>query len=146
MVITDGAAEGESAGLLESVIKNCIVELSKANTVAKGPHSVAFQFSRVGDDKGALGLLQRLDDDKEVGMYVDCLPVTNRLEDIKEKPDKKWILMSKLLLGALSDYWDSADEELENEQQGTLEEGPADESDEEDIPVEGDVDEDDSDA
>lgn len=36
--------------------------------------AVAFQFSRIGDDKGAVELLQRLDDDKEVGMYVDCLP------------------------------------------------------------------------
>lgn len=36
--------------------------------------AVAFQFSRVGDDKGALELLQKLDDDAEVGQYVDCLP------------------------------------------------------------------------
>lgn len=36
--------------------------------------AVAFQFSRVGDDDGALELLKRLDNDQEIGMYIDCLP------------------------------------------------------------------------
>ncbi|KAL0639094.1 hypothetical protein Q9L58_001777 [Maublancomyces gigas] len=144
MVITDGAAEGESTNLLESVIKNCIYELSKEGGTAKGPNSVAFQFSRVGDDDGAMELLKKLDDDKEVGIYVDCLPMTNRLEDLGEKPERKWVLMSKLLLGAISDYWDGADEEIDDETKGTLDPkaNTNDDSDEEDEEVDGSDEED----
>ncbi|KAH0612940.1 uncharacterized protein H6S33_009320 [Morchella sextelata] len=113
MIITDGAPEGEATGLLETVIINCISSLSKDG--AKGPQSVAFQFSRVGNDTGAQKLIQDLDDHPSVGQYIDCLPMNNRLEDIKDK-EKKWILLSKLLLGAISPYWDST-EEIENTKQ-----------------------------
>lgn len=36
--------------------------------------AVAFQFCRIGDDQGAMDMLEHLDDCEEVGDYVDCLP------------------------------------------------------------------------
>lgn len=36
--------------------------------------AVAFHFSRVGDDEGAMEMLTHLDNCDEVGAYVDCLP------------------------------------------------------------------------
>lgn len=135
IIITDGAPEGEATGLLESVIISCITNLAKDGY--KGPQSVAFQFSRVGNDTGAQKLIQDLDDHPTVGQYIDCLPVNNRLEDIKDK-EKKWILLSKLLLGAISPYWDST-EEIENTKHETVESKEV-ESDVEDVPEGSDVD------
>lgn len=35
--------------------------------------AVAFQFARVGNDQGAAALLETLDNDENIGNYVDCL-------------------------------------------------------------------------
>ncbi|PUU84015.1 hypothetical protein B9Z19DRAFT_961917 [Tuber borchii] len=70
MVITDGAIEGEKKGLLEKVIINCVNKLD--NERENGAHSVAFQFSCIGNDKGARKVLEELDDHKVVGDYVNC--------------------------------------------------------------------------
>ena len=37
--------------------------------------AVSFQFSRIGNDPGAEQLLNDLDDDKELGEFIDVLPV-----------------------------------------------------------------------
>ena len=36
--------------------------------------AVSFQFARVGDDQAAADLLRKIDDDKTIDQYVDCLP------------------------------------------------------------------------
>lgn len=40
----------------------------------KYPSAVAFQFAKVGNDKGAERLLRDLDNDEHVGNYVDRFP------------------------------------------------------------------------
>ena len=37
--------------------------------------AVTFQFSRIGNDPGAEKLLEDLDRDREIGEYIDVLPV-----------------------------------------------------------------------
>ncbi|CCX15012.1 Similar to hypothetical protein [Tuber melanosporum Mel28]; acc. no. XP_002835368 [Pyronema omphalodes CBS 100304] len=74
LIFTDGDVEGEKSGHLKWVIKDCIKELNQKYP-EHGAHAVAFQFARVGDDAGAEKLLRGLDDDKDIGKYVDTLPV-----------------------------------------------------------------------
>lgn len=56
--------------------------------------AVAFHFCRVGDDEGALEMLEHLDDCSEVGEYVDCLPGAYA-------PEILYFLFSTLLIDAI---------------------------------------------
>ncbi|KAI5841683.1 hypothetical protein BZA05DRAFT_412931 [Tricharina praecox] len=109
MVITDGNIEGEKRGLLRKNIRNCITKLQAASE--KTHHAVAFYFARIGHDQGAKELIEELDNDTELGSWIDCLPVTSRLEDIgnRSHPDH-WDVLRKLLLGALYRDIDNIDD------------------------------------
>jgi hypothetical protein len=35
--------------------------------------AVAYQFATIGNDKGARALVKQLDDDQQLGDYIDCM-------------------------------------------------------------------------
>lgn len=55
--------------------------------------AVSFHFSRVGNDEEAQILLEKLDDNKKFGKYVDCLPATEALE-LLEEDTERWTVVS----------------------------------------------------
>jgi len=62
--------------------------------------AVAFQFSRIGKDPGAIELLKRLDDDAELGEFIDVLPVEMEFGDQSFK-DKWFVVCHNLLFSVL---------------------------------------------
>ncbi|KAL0631443.1 hypothetical protein Q9L58_009688 [Maublancomyces gigas] len=110
MIITDGDAEGERNGMLEDVLRGCVEKLEK--DLERGKQAVAFHFSRVGNDLAAQELLDRLDNSATVGDNVDCLGVHDSLEKLADKDNRyKWVVLPKLLLGAIMQDWDEVEEE-----------------------------------
>ncbi|KAH0604032.1 uncharacterized protein H6S33_007063 [Morchella sextelata] len=105
MIITDGGIEGEKEELLRTVINTCVQKCKDDPT--RGEDAVAFHFSRVGNDDGAEKLLRDLD--VRGGKHVDCLPVEKKLEHIDGV--QKWIVLHKLLLGALMEDVNDDDKE-----------------------------------
>ena len=55
-----------------------------------GSTAVSFQFSRIGNDPGATKLLQDLDDDAELGEFIDVFPVEF---DIQHQMEDKWFVV-----------------------------------------------------
>jgi len=125
LIVTDGAVEGEKKGRLESVIRDCVNEREGSG---KGFDAVTFQFSRIGNDSGAAKLLEDLDQDPDVGKYIDVLPVGFDPEG--EFPEK-WFVLPKILLGAILPDWDKEDDHSRVEVPNLLPglEGPGAESD-----------------
>ncbi|KAI5799370.1 hypothetical protein FPQ18DRAFT_375540 [Pyronema domesticum] len=72
-----------------------------------GGNAVAFYFARVGNNKKAADLIQRLDKDKDIGDWLDVFP--DRLEEINDEATK-WDVLAKLLLGVLYHDIDKQDE------------------------------------
>lgn len=79
-------------------------------------HALSFVFGQVGLDKRAQEFLGKLDEDKKrhVGQFIDCVS-TSEVEQSEAKKKtgeklafKQWIC--KLLLGGISDLYDSKDE------------------------------------
>ncbi|KAF8539585.1 hypothetical protein BDD12DRAFT_837137 [Trichophaea hybrida] len=103
VVITDGKVEGESEGLLEHVVINCVTHCGTDPN--KGSHAVSFQFAQVGRDREAAIFLRKLSADSRVGPYVDC--VLNTSLDFIHDNDMKWGVIAQLLLGAITDQWSS---------------------------------------
>ncbi|KAI5852393.1 hypothetical protein BZA05DRAFT_452635 [Tricharina praecox] len=95
--------EGEPQWLLRKVMKEKALEL-RGKYGPKGPQAVAYQFAMIGTDTKAIELLKNLDDDKELGEYIDCMP-SGSLDKMQEPADK-WNILPKLFLGALLDIWD----------------------------------------
>ena len=58
----------------------------------KGPTAVSFQFSRIGNDPGAAQLLRDLDEDPDLGEYIDVLPVEFNL---KKQLEDKWFVVCR---------------------------------------------------
>ncbi|PUU80840.1 hypothetical protein B9Z19DRAFT_1078446 [Tuber borchii] len=81
LIVTDGAVEGEKKGHLKNIIRDCVNEREMAG---KGRDAVTFQFSRIGNDPGAAKLLTNLDEDPDLGEYIDVLPVEFDLECLLE--------------------------------------------------------------
>ncbi|PUU80831.1 hypothetical protein B9Z19DRAFT_1106808 [Tuber borchii] len=104
LIITDGAVEGERPGHLKKVIRDCVNEREGAG---KGFDAVKFQFSRIGNDPGAAKLLEDLGEDRDIGEYVDVLPVEFYLE---RQLEDKWFILPKILLGAILPNWDRLDD------------------------------------
>ena len=52
--------------------------------------AVTFQFSRIGNDPGAAQLLIDLDDDPDLGEYIDVLPVEF---DLERQLEDKWFVV-----------------------------------------------------
>ena len=57
--------------------------------------AVRFQFTRVGSDPGAAELLESLDQDREIGEYIDVLPV--EFNPKGEFPEKWFVVCQNLL-------------------------------------------------
>ncbi|CAZ79525.1 unnamed protein product [Tuber melanosporum] len=103
LIVTDGMVEGEKKGLLKKVIRDCVNEREKAG---KGFDAVSFQFSRIGNDYGAEELLTGLENDSDLGKFVDVLPIEF---DIENQLDK-WFVVPKILLGAILPNWGGGSE------------------------------------
>lgn len=58
-----------------------------------GLTAVTFQFSRIGNDSGAAKLLEDLDQDPDVGKYIDVLPV--EFDPEGEFPEKWFVVCYK---------------------------------------------------
>ena len=56
----------------------------------KGFIAVSFQFSRIGNDSGAAQLLIDLDDDREIGEFIDVLLVEF---DFERQLEEKWFVV-----------------------------------------------------
>ncbi|PUU79856.1 hypothetical protein B9Z19DRAFT_977489 [Tuber borchii] len=93
LTVTDGA--GQKKGHLKNVIRDCVNERAGAG---KGFDAVSFQFSRIGNDPGAAQLLIDLDQDPEIGEYIDVLPVEF---DLPGQLEDKWFVLPKVLIGAI---------------------------------------------
>jgi len=52
--------------------------------------AVTFQFSRIGNDLGAAKLLEDLDQDEDIGKYIDVLPV--EFDPQGEFPEKWFVV------------------------------------------------------
>ncbi|KAF8246484.1 hypothetical protein K440DRAFT_662074 [Wilcoxina mikolae CBS 423.85] len=110
IVITDGKVfvtlkvhvEGESEGLLEHVVINCVLAC-EADATGRGKQAVSFQFAQVGRDREAAIFLKNLSKDSKVGKYVDC--VLNTSLDYIYKDEMKWGIIAQLLLGAIQEQW-----------------------------------------
>ncbi|CUS12903.1 unnamed protein product [Tuber aestivum] len=88
--------EGERKGHLKSIIRDCVNERQEAG---KGFEAVTFQFSRIGNDPGATQLLEELDNDVDLGKYIDILPVECDLR--RQLAEDRWFVLPKILLGAI---------------------------------------------
>lgn len=109
MVVTDGEVDGERQDLLREVITDAISKV-KSGAAGKGPASVSFQFSRVGNNEGAKALLQRLDDQEDIRDHVDTQPVTLSLDEAVGRGERTAVLtLVKLMLGAISEAWGEVD-------------------------------------
>ncbi|PUU79850.1 hypothetical protein B9Z19DRAFT_977566 [Tuber borchii] len=104
LIVTDGTVEGERKGHLKKVIQDCVNEREGAG---KGFDAVSFQFSRIGNDSGAAQLLIDLDDDPDLGEYIDILPVEF---DLERQLEDKWFVLPKILIGAILPDWDRQDD------------------------------------
>ena len=64
-----------------------------------GLTAVTFQFSRIGNDPGAARLLIDLDQDPDLGKFIDILPVEFDLE--RQLEDKWWVVCHNQLFKLL---------------------------------------------
>ncbi|PUU79846.1 hypothetical protein B9Z19DRAFT_1045931 [Tuber borchii] len=110
LIVTDGAVEGERKGHLKKVIRDCVNERERAG---KGFDAVSFQFSRIGNDPGAAQLLIDLDEDTDLGEFIDVLPVEF---DLERQLQDKWFVLPKILLGAILPGWDKQDDHHQTEE------------------------------
>lgn len=112
ITITDGQPAGEPQNAVFDAINYAFGELQRT---PYGRGALAFEFAQVGNDQMATKFLGKLDEDPNVGPYVDC---TSNFENEQEEmmranppvdltPDL-WIV--KLLLGAIDASYDSKDE------------------------------------
>lgn len=112
ITITDGQPAGEPQNAVFDAISHGFNELSRTQY---GRGALAFEFAQVGNDEMAKKFLGKLDEDPNVGQFVDC---TSNFENEQEEmmranppvdltPDL-WIV--KLLLGAIDASYDTKDE------------------------------------
>jgi len=87
-----------------------VKELAKGETVSRsggvlviyfcsntynGFAAVSFQFSLIGNDYGAAKLLEDLDEDPDIGEYIDILPVEF---DLERRMEDRWYIVCHNLL------------------------------------------------
>jgi len=104
LIVTDGVVEGERRGRLKKVIQDSVNERQEAG---KGFDAISFQFSCIGNDPFARQLLIELDQDRELGGYIDVFPV--ECEFKRQLEEDKWFVLPKILLGAILPHWDRQD-------------------------------------
>ncbi|KAI5841687.1 hypothetical protein BZA05DRAFT_412948 [Tricharina praecox] len=99
MVITDGNIDGENEGLLEKNIEKCFLGLEQ--DLEQTTDAVTFMFARIGEDQGAQDLLDSLVNSPNIARWIECLPVTYRLEQIGYRTLTQWTVLRRFLLSAL---------------------------------------------
>ncbi|CUS12906.1 unnamed protein product [Tuber aestivum] len=99
ITITGGIISGERRGLLRNVIRDCVNERVGAGKGFDGPPAATFQFSKIGTDTGGTQLLGQLDQDQDLGQYIDMLPLEPDFG--RQLAEDKWFVLPKILLGAI---------------------------------------------
>ncbi|KAI5784131.1 hypothetical protein FPQ18DRAFT_265952 [Pyronema domesticum] len=74
LTITGGDIEGERDGVIEPVIERYVKNLQKQYGSTQGSQAVEFHFTRVGNDIGAINLLESLEKNDAIGNYAKLLP------------------------------------------------------------------------
>ena len=69
IAITDGQPAGEPQNAVFDAIRSTLAALDQAR-ISRG--AVAFEFAQVGNDEMARKFLGKLDEDPNVGPFVDC--------------------------------------------------------------------------
>ncbi|PUU80842.1 hypothetical protein B9Z19DRAFT_683156 [Tuber borchii] len=87
--------QDERGGHLKNVIRDCVNERRGAS---KGFGAVLFQFTRIGKDSDAARLLMDLDRDPDLTESIGVFPVEF---DLEPRPEDKWFVLRKILLGAI---------------------------------------------
>ncbi|WOO81659.1 uncharacterized protein LOC62_03G005182 [Vanrija pseudolonga] len=115
IVITDGAPYGEKGvknnrDKLPQVVRQTAAEMAKTKY---GASAVAYQFAQVGDDEKAREFLSWLDEDPEIGGYIDQTMGFEYEQDQMAKQGaelSREVWLMKLLLGAIDNSYDIQDE------------------------------------
>ncbi len=111
ITITDGIPVGEHKSALNDAILYATSEVAKTKY---GPGAVSFQFAQVGEDKKAQEFLANLDNDPQIGQFIDCTSnyeqesAQMRNTNGSDLTPQLWIL--KMLLGAIDSSYDTKDE------------------------------------
>lgn len=112
ITITDGQPAGEANGCVGETIRYAIDELSRT---PYGRGGVSFQFTQVGNDLHAREFLSKLDEDPNIGAFVDC---TSNVEVEQDKWSRatppvyltRELWCAKVMLGAIDSSYDMKDE------------------------------------
>jgi hypothetical protein len=130
IAVTDGQPAGEPQNAVFDAIRNTFTELERT-PYRRG--AVAFEFAQVGNDEMARKFLGKLDEDPNVGPFIDCtssesqlgllMILTNGTLDFENEQEEMaranppsdltpdmWII--KLLLGAIDRSYDTKDEKI----------------------------------
>jgi hypothetical protein len=111
IAITDGQPAGEDRGTLAKVITAAAHALA---ATPFGADAVSYQFSQVGNDKGAQKFLSDLDNDPQIGGLIDqTMEYEYEQQEMMTKTGQNlspemWLM--KLLLGPIDSSYDSKDE------------------------------------
>lgn len=111
IVVSDGAPVGEDRSTVRNVVLNAVNETTRAGY----PGAVRFQFAQVGTDLKAQEFLAELDNDHQIGGYIDA---TSHYELEAMEFSKKnggmdlspslWLV--KMMVGAIDRSYDEQDE------------------------------------
>lgn len=107
-IITDGEPSFEPRTKLREVMLSCMERATGAGV----PKVISVAFAQVGNDHRATEFLQELDDDKEIGHFVDTI---SDFDTEKGQLARKDIMLTpelyllKLLLGSVDPRYDELD-------------------------------------
>lgn len=110
ITITDGEPTDNPKNKIFNVIKDTYKMLKKNNNES----SISFMFSQVGTDKNAQKFLDKLDNDNDIGDYIDCVSHIELEQEQCFKNNgikmnyKGWLI--KLMLGSIDYKYDKLDE------------------------------------
>jgi len=102
VIVVIGEIEGEVQGLWDAIADQALA--LKEQYGDHGPQAVAYQFAKIGNHRATKDLVECLAGDNILGPYIHYMAgdehrLGNLMEDM-------WRILPKLLLGAISDYWD----------------------------------------
>lgn len=110
ITITDGEPTDSPKNRIFDVIKDTYKILKKNNNES----AISFMFSQVGTDKNAQKFLDKLDNDDNIGNYIDCVSNIELEQEQCLKNNgikmnyKGWLV--KLMLGSIDNKYDKIDE------------------------------------
>ncbi|KAJ5272710.1 hypothetical protein N7478_007835 [Penicillium angulare] len=120
ITITDGQPAGEPHSSVSDAIRHAIAETSRTRY---GRGAVSFQFSQVGNDQRAREFLGDLDEDPEIGNFVDCTSNFEVEQDEMSRANPpvhltRELWCAKLMLGAIDASYDTKDEKASGRSSG----------------------------